>query len=288
MIWLVCALAALCIGLWIKILCMRTSLAEIIAGLRRAMDSNTLIDVSSRDRAVRFLADSLNRELRVLHIQRSRFLSGDRELKEAAANLSHDLRTPLTAIGGYLELLAQEEHTAASRRYLSVIQERTEAMKGLTEEMFRLTVLLSSEPPKREQVNLCAVLEESLASHYALLSSRGVTPEIQMPDVPIRRALSREALLRIFDNLLTNAARYSDGTLRISLTEDGTFCFQNCTSSLDSIQANRLFDRFYTVDSARSSTGLGLSIVKTLTGQLGGQIDASYEDRTLTIRITFP
>lgn len=287
MIWLVCALVILCFALLAKILCMRFSLREITSGLHRALESNTLIDISSRDREVCSLANALNRELRVLHAQRSRYLSGDRELKVAAANLSHDLRTPLTAISGYLELLAREEHTERARRYLSVIEERTEAMKRLTEELFRFTVLLSAPVPEKEDVNLCAALEESLAAHYAQLNRRGIVPQIHLPSVPVTRRLSRESLSRIFDNLLSNAVRCSDGDLSVSLSEDGVIRFANRASALDNVQAARLFDRFYTVRSARGSTGLGLSIARHLTEQLGGQISAAYEQGTLMITLTF-
>lgn len=288
MIWLVCILAVACIGLAAKILCMRASVREIMAGFQRAMQSNALIDLSSRDAFLRAFARELNGELRTFRSQRQRYLAGDKALKDAAANLSHDLRTPLTAISGYLELLSQEEHTEASRRYLSVIRERTETMKQLTEELFHLTVTLSSDPPQREEVNLCAALEESLASHYTLLCERHITPEVHLPDLPVLRTLNHEALSRIFSNLLTNAARYSDGNLRISLSQEGVICFENYSSGLDVIQANRLFDRFHTVDSARHSTGLGLSIVQTLTEQLGGQVEAAYRSGTLTIRLFFP
>ena len=94
---------------------------------------------------MRRLAAALNRELRLLREQRRRYVAGDRELKEAVANVSHDLRTPLTAICGYLDLLEQEELSPAVGRYVSVIRERAEAMRGLTEELFRYSLLVSAE-----------------------------------------------------------------------------------------------------------------------------------------------
>lgn len=287
MIWLVCILTVLCAVLIWKIACMRLSLREITGGLRRGLDSNTLIDVASRDHEILSLANALNGELRELHSQRNRFMSGNRELKEAAANLSHDLRTPLTAISGYLELLQREEHTGSSRRYLSVIAERAEAMKRLTEELFRFTVALSSKPSAPEALNLCAVLEESLAAHYPQLCRRGITPDVRLPDSPVKRLLSRESLCRIFDNLLTNAERFSDGDLQIALSPDGVICFSNRASALDSMQTARLFDRFYTVESQQGSTGLGLSIARHLTEELGGKISAEYAQGTLTITLKF-
>ena len=92
------------------------------------LDTNTLLSISSGDRAVRMLAARINAQLRGLRKERLRLQNGDAELKTAITNISHDLRTPLTAICGYLDLLEQENHTENSRRYLAVIRERTDAM----------------------------------------------------------------------------------------------------------------------------------------------------------------
>ncbi len=90
-----------------------------------------------------------------------------------------------------------------------------------------------------------------------------------------------------FDNILSNAVKYSDGDLTIHLRPDGSVTFSNRASSLSRVQAERLFDRFYTVETARSSTGLGLSIAKLLTEKMGGTITAEYESGHLQICIAF-
>ena len=95
------------------------------------------------------------------------------------------------------------------------------------------------------------------------------------------------ALRRIFDNILSNAVKYSDGDLTIRLWPDGTVSFSNSTPSLSRVQAEHLFDRFYTVETARNSTGLGLSIAKLLTEKMGGTITAEYENGRLQICIAF-
>ena len=213
----------------------------------------------------------------MLRSQRNLYLSGDRELKDAVTNISHDLRTPLTAICGYLELLKKEDQSDAIRRYLTIITERTEAMKALTEELFRYSVIAStSDSMELVPVNINHVLEESIAANYAALSNAGITPEIIIPKEAVHRSLNRAALIRIFNNLITNAVRYSDGDLTIELREDARISFSNTAAELDEIQVGKLFDRFYTVESARQSTGLGLSIAKILTEQMGGEISANY------------
>ena len=273
-----------------KVYFLRKSANEISEAFRDRLtaDTNTLIDISSRDRCMRKLAADINVQLRLLRSQRNLYLSGDRELKDAVTNISHDLRTPLTAICGYLELLKKEDQSDAIRRYLTIITERTEAMKALTEELFRYSVIAStSDSMELVPVNINHVLEESIAANYAALSNAGITPEIIIPKEAVHRSLNRAALIRIFNNLITNAVRYSDGDLTIELREDARISFSNTAAELDEIQVGKLFDRFYTVESARQSTGLGLSIAKILTEQMGGEISANYAGNRLSILLTF-
>ena len=138
-----------------------------------------------------------------------------------------------------------------------------------------------------EAVNVNGVLEEAVAAQYAELCKRGIQPDIRMPDRIVMLRLNREALTRIFGNLIANAVRYSDGDLLIELSCNGTISFANTASKLDEVQVGKLFDRFYTVESANHSTGLGLSIAKALAEQMGGRIRASYTEGKLMITVTF-
>lgn len=252
-----------------------------------AADTNTLIDISSRDPYLCQLASSINTQLRILRKQRHKYQNGDRELTEAVTNISHDLRTPLTAICGYLDLLEKEPLSENAARYLSLISNRTEAMKQLTEELFRYSVILSTQELEMETVCLNSVLEETIAAFYAALTARGLRPQIHMSGKRVEKQLNREALNRVFGNLLNNALKYSDGDLEITLYDNGEITFANAASGLNEIQVGKLFDRFFTVEAARNSNGLGLAISKTLVEQMGGTIAADYCQGRLTIRIQF-
>ncbi len=252
-------------------------------------ETNTLIDISTNDKHMRSLAKQINVELRKLRMERHRFQQGDTELKNAVTNISHDLRTPLTAICGYLELLEQEDKSETITRYIEVIRNRTEILRQLTDELFQYSIILASEQSAcSEPVIINHVLEESVAAFYATLSERGIIPTITMPDRKVCRTLNRSALLRVLSNLLNNAVKYSDGDLDIVLSENGEITFTNTASGLNGVQVGKLFDRFYTVDNARNSTGLGLSIAKTLVLQMNGTIDAKYENKRLSITLFFP
>ena len=288
---LICSLALAALCLLAYLLVLRHSLREAAEELdeKLRIDTNTLISISSGDRAVQSLATHINRQLQALRRERLRLHSGNDALTVAVTNVSHDLRTPLTAICGYLDLLEQEPQTEAATRYLAVIRERTDAMRALTEELFRYSVLTATaDELHTEPVCLNDVLEQSLAGFYGALSARGITPSVQLPEEKVIRPLDAAALRRVFDNILSNAAKYSDGDLAVVLAPDGEVTFSDRASALSRVEAARLFDRFYTVDSARGSTGLGLSIAKLLTEKLHGTISADYENETLRICIAFP
>ena len=256
---------------------------------RLTADTNTLIDLSTRDRSMRKLAVSINEQLRLLRKERHKYRSGDRELKEAVTNISHDLRTPLTAICGYMDLLEREERSAAVERYLSLIENRILALKQLTEELFRYSIILSTQDDMTlETVHINGVLEESIAGFYAALTQRGITPVIHITENRIERQLNKAALSRVFSNILNNALKYSDGDLEITLRDSGELVFSNTASGLDEVQVGKLFDRFYSVETAKHSTGLGLSIAKLLTEQMNGTIRAEYNRPQFSIHLSFP
>ena len=288
---LICSLALAALCLLAYLLVLRHSLREAAEELDEKLrtDTNTLISISSGDRAMQSLVTHINRQLQALRRERLRLHSGNAELTAAVTNISHDLRTPLTALCGYLDLLEQEPQTEAAARYLTVIRERTDAMRALMEELFRYSVLTATaDELHTEPVCLNDVLEQSLAGFYGALSARGITPSVQLPEEKVIRPLEAAALRRVFDNILSNAAKYSDGDLTVTLSPDGSVTFSNHASALSRVEAARLFDRFYTVDSARGSTGLGLSIAKLLTEKLHGTISADYENETLRICRAFP
>ena len=290
MLWkiMVFFLVVIIFALLLKIFYMRKAIREIKRGFSEKLytDTNTPIMLSSHDKLVSSLANDINVELKELQKQKHRYIQGDKELKNAITNISHDLRTPLTTICGYLSLLDKEEKSEHIARQLSIIKNRTFALKQLVEELFRYTTIISdTENSVYTETVINNVLEDCISSYYAIFKEKGITPNINLCEQKIVRSVDKTALLRIFNNVIDNAIKYSEGDLTISLFENGKIVFSNHTSDLNEIQIGKLFDRFYTVNTARKSTGLVLSIAKALIEKMDGNISADYSNNVLSIII---
>ena len=281
-------LGIIIIVLCLKIYLMKRSARDIANEFadRLKTDTNTLIYISSHDKDMRYLSDSINKQLKILRKEHLQYHQGNTELKNAITNISHDLRTPLTAIAGNLYMIGKTDDLSEIRGYIAVIAERTETMKQLTEELFRYSMIVSNESKEdTEEVFVNQVLAESISSFYPVLTEKDITPQIHLTDARIVRNVNRSELARVFSNLLNNAVKYSNGDLDITLSDTGEITFANTAKELSTIEVEQLFDRFYTVEAAHHSTGLGLSIARTLVKRMGGTITADYDNGRLTIRI---
>lgn len=293
MFWLSCLISIfiiIIVCLLLKIHLLRKTADEIREAFadRISSDTNTLIDISSRDSHMMNLAADLNGELKKLQKDRLNYQQGDLELKNAVTNISHDLRTPLTAIYGYLDLMKTENKSKNMARYIAQVENRADALKKLMEELFRYSIAVSIQEFSNEKTDIRSLLEESLVSFYASIQQKGIVPDIRLPDRPIYRILDPSAVTRIFNNIISNALKYSADDFNIRMNEDGTIIFSNNAPNMNTVAAGQLFDRFYTVETDRNSTGLGLSIAKLLTEQMGGSIKSEYRDSKLFIIISFP
>lgn len=283
---IVCILSVLTAVLAVKLYLIKKSVREIRDEMAYRLENstNTLIGISSRDKDMCGLADSLNKNLRELRNRRHVYEQGDRELKEAIMNISHDLRTPLTAITGYLDIM-ENSCNEEMQRYTSVIRNRADVMKQLTEELLQYSIIVSVQENNMEKVCINEVLEETLVGFYGEITQHGIVPDVDITDDRVEKISDRSALSRIFSNIISNVIKYSDGDFNVRLSGNGVITFSNSAKKLSSIDAGKLFDRFYTVETARNSTGLGLSIAKLLTERIGGTISASLSGNVLTIEI---
>lgn len=276
------------VSIFIKLLSLKRNINHICTQLKENLsdDSNTVLTILSRDRYIKKITIELNKYLALLHTQRQKHFSKEIELQESMTNISHDLRTPLTSICGYLELLETTEKSETACHYVDIIQNRAEYLKQLIEELFQYSVITKQQNlDLTEPISINHILENSISKFYDLLQEKNIQPNIYITDKKVIRNLNQVALTRVFENLLSNMIKYSDGDFNITLTEIGEIIFSNTASELNEVQVAQLFNRFYTVKNRINSTGLGLTIAKTLIEQMNGTISAKYKNNKLYIYV---
>ena len=215
-------------------------------------------------------------------------------LKEAITHLSHDIRTPLTSLDGYFQLLLQSPSAEEQQRYSAVIQSRIASLRDRMEELFTYARLQDKEAPLAlEPVDFAACVYDTVFAFYEDFQAKGLTPQADFCDGHLWVQGNGEALRRTVQNLVKNALEHGGREIAFALFQrDGAAGFR-CTNQVDrpeEIDVHQVFRRFYKADAARThtSTGLGLAIAQGLTERMGGTIGAALEGNTFSVTVTFP
>lgn len=259
---------------------MKKSIREIEESFTNILksDTNSLTTISSGDKDLKKLGKVINENLKTLRKLEIEYEQGNQELKRSITNISHDLRTPLTAIRGYLDLIDHQNLTKKQKDYLKYIDIKVKDLISLTEQLFDFSKGIDQNKNiVKEKVNMNQVLEEVICSFYGLFKKNKIEPKIYITDKQIVKKINKEMLKRILENILSNAIKYSEEDFTIRLKDNGVLEFFNKTTVLDKISAEKIFDRYYTVENAKKSVGIGLSIAKQLVELNNGKIKSSYE-----------
>ena len=216
----------------------------------------------------------------------------DMELREAIANMSHDLRTPLTSIMGYVYLLNDDKLDKEERKeYLKIIEKRSLVLNDLITNFYGLSRIQADQYEiKLEPVNLELVLGEIIAAFYETLDYKFGEPEINIEEGLGPVLGDKQALNRIFTNLIENIIKHGEGEVKISLKKKNKYIvmeFSNKAEELEPKDVNRIFEKFFTKDRMRTgqNTGIGLAIVKLLVEKQGQKIEAKKVGNRLVINI---
>lgn len=294
----------------IKIHLMKKDIRQIGESVNRILksDTNTLLTISSSDKELKKLGSTLNKELRKLRTLKLEYENGNQEFRNLITNISHDMRTPLTAIKGYMDLIKQnrdkenkngkendkygskenDEYNDKENEYLRIIDNKTNELIDLTNQLFDFSKAVDIGI-KMEKENNCInnIIEEVLASYYSAFREKSITPIINICKEKVYRNIDIKTITRVFENILSNVIKYSNGDFEVILENNGTIIFSNKARELDATTVRKIFDRYYTVQDAKRSTGLGLSIAKQLIELNDGNINAKYINGYLIIKIEF-
>ena len=228
-----------------------TSLKEIIRELNFIFlhQTNHLITTSFSNKKIKKIIKTLNDYIKCYKKQEREYIKGNIALNNAITNISHDLRTPLTVIRGYTNLL--------------------------------------KENINKEEICLNDLLESVLVNYYTILKQKHIEVDIEICQKKVIRFLDKNSIIRVLENIISNSVKYSQKDLKVSLTEEGIIIFSNKTNKMDYTMLNKLFERYYTVENGKMNSGLGLAIAKELVELNHGKIQASYQNSRLEIKIIF-
>ena len=265
--------------------------------LHKRLSENTRqpLNVGLFNKTIIKLASNINHYLKLEEKRRLDSINEQKQFKELISNISHDLRTPLTSVKGYQQLLQKSDLDKEQLHNLQIAQKSTDELGNLIEHFFEYSYLITSNiKPNLEKINISNLIVECVLSYIGVLEEKNININMEeSPPIYVRG--DKDMLIRIVDNLLNNCSKHSLGDIDIKIDYDkipdsknAKIIFTNPISQNRDINVEKLFHRFYTTDSTRNkSTGLGLSIVEFLVKQLNGDVGACLDKNAKLLSIYF-
>lgn len=266
-------------------------LAEIVENL----GENRIVKLAAPDGDLEALLSTVNRALEGIRGEAVRYAQQEADLKSQVERISHDLRTPLTSILGYLALVDEAGLDGEARESLAIVRRKADSMQNLVAQFYELSCVRSEEYRLDvSTVEAGRMVREAVSGQYRLLSEAGLDVGVSIPNHGVYAWANEAALERVIANLLHNAGRYAKTRFEVAVSEDEDegrvlLVFANDADSLDEADVARLFEPFFTVDDARTQggSGLGLSIAQHLVEHMGGSIVARLDERDGTPWLSF-
>ena len=259
-------------------------------------DSDEQITVFTENKDLMELAAQINALLEKYLKTKADYRRSEITSKKMLSNISHDIKTPMTVILGYLEIMQLSQ--TPSGEMLKKVERKAQSVMELINQFFTLSKIESGDMDiELYRVDICEICRESVLDFYELLSNKKFYVKVDMPETPIYIQGNKEALQRILFNLISNVIRYgADGKyLGISLRDDDRNVYVDVTDKgkgIDKAFADSIFDRLFTMEDSRNrniqGNGLGLTIAKNLAQRLGGTITLEsipHVKTTFTVRL---
>ena len=281
--------------LFLYIIFILKQLKSINKQLDKRLIENTRqpLNIELFNKTITNLSKNINRCLKLEEKRRLESINDQKQFKELISNISHDLRTPLTSIKGYQQLLEKTPLDKHQVQLLKTAQKSTDELGLLIENFFEYSYLVTAKTePNLEKININNLIVECVLSYIAILEEKNLNVNIKETP-PVFVLGDKNMLIRIIENLLNNCAKHSLGDIdiKIEFLQNAKITFTNPINQDTNINVDKLFHRFYTSDSTRNkSTGLGLSIVEFLVKQINGNVGAylNKTDHTLSIFFEIP
>ncbi|CEI73224.1 MULTISPECIES: sensor histidine kinase [Romboutsia] len=252
--------------------------------------TNKKIDIKLIDKDLEMLAYNINNQIDIIEATNINKKLREENLKQSIASISHDLRTPLTSILGYVQMLKSDKVNEESKNeYINTIQERSKRLEILLDEFFKLSLIeLDSYKLNIKKDNLNNIIYNIIASFYEDFTNKNIKPNIYVEEKDIIVSIDSNAFTRVIENVISNSLKYSKSDIDIIIKKEKEFAivkFIEYNTNLNSEDIDNMFNRFYKKDKTRNndSTGLGLYIAKSLMQKMNGDINATLRNYDLVI-----
>ncbi|WP_062051658.1 sensor histidine kinase KdpD [Bacillus sp. JCM 19034] len=256
-------------------------------------NSFKMIQTQIKPKEINQLIDLCNTLLRQQREWNQDFMKKNEEMNATIVSLSHDIRTPLTSLDGYLQLAERAQNVKEKSHYITLAQPRIKQINTLVDELFLYTKLQNRDYTlELDSIDIGTVLQKRLFSFLDEFSKRGEQPNITLPKAAVHINGNEIALERVFDNIIKNYFIHGKDRFTVRFQETDVnvlFHFSNSLNENQSIEIDKLFTRFYKEDLSRSnhSSGLGLANVKSLMEKMHGSVYAEVHDHQFCITVVF-
>ena len=262
--------------------------------ISKNVNSNRKLKLNYPEKHLEQLLLEINKYLEDTQIYKQKYIKREEEIRKEIENISHDLRTPLTSIRGYLELIKDEDIPDKEKKeYIYIIEKRAKVLQNLIQDFYDLSRLENNDYNfSMEIIDINKELKEQILMFYNDFDKKNIDVDIKLKETPILVYLDKNAIERVFHNLIQNATKYSKSKFCMLLnSKNGEIIieFKNDVQDMNRQDLDLLFNRFYMKDSSRSkdSSGLGLTITKFLIESMNGKIDIELDNEWITFRIKF-
>lgn len=284
------------IFLLLKVIFLKMQMRHMSRHLEKIINKETkeILKVSLSDSDIEQLAKIMNQCIRSCDTACNEAERHELMLKQRMSDISHDIRTPLASINGYIQLMESEAVTEEQRhKYLQIVKDKSARMNRLVNSFFEMAVIDSEKHViDKKEVDLTGLVNEAVLNFYSIMTEKGIEPVIDIESKAINIISDQMSCERIIQNLINNAVNYTIGTVYIGLKilESGKPMFYVKNESEDlTDEIDNIFERFYMVEKSRTSghSGLGLYIVKVLSQRIQVEVNARYEDGFFTMEVYF-
>lgn len=268
---------------------LKKQLKAVSAQLRE--ETNSLVTVAFIDSDVEAVALEMNRLLEKIRQTIIKSNASSAALKSSIADISHDMKTPLTAVIGYLQLAQRECNDEKTKELIKICLERAHYCNSLINDFFELSVLESQGcVPKLENVDVAGMICEQILANYPVFEGKSITPHFEDSDQPVIVSADAALLNRVIQNLISNGIKYTSKDIFFRIFQENgrvTIIVSNPINTY--VNAARIFDKFYTQDKSRSKgSGIGLYLCRQFIEAMGGSISAEIDKNCLSIKVTLP